>query len=126
MPSVRGGFSQPRCGATPNSDLPVSLARKLQALNVIEFPGLEFTVYRVGLLPRQVQMYGLACKATQRVARAILHVSHGRRGWTHVIAAGGEPANIHVAMPAKLIENRNSNRHLSDYRPFCHIDIFLR
>jgi hypothetical protein len=39
--------------------MPISLARKLQALKVIEFPDMEFAVYRVGLLPEQVRMHGL-------------------------------------------------------------------
>jgi hypothetical protein len=39
--------------------MPISLSRKLQALRVIEYTDLEFAVYRVGLLPDQVRMYGL-------------------------------------------------------------------
>lgn len=39
--------------------MPVSLTRKLQALQAIEFPELEFRPYRVGLIPDQVREYGL-------------------------------------------------------------------
>lgn len=39
--------------------MPISLARKLQALKVIEFPELEFEVHRVGLTPDQVRVHGL-------------------------------------------------------------------
>lgn len=39
--------------------MPVSIARKLQALAVAVFPGLAFEVRRVGLLPENVREYGL-------------------------------------------------------------------
>jgi hypothetical protein len=39
--------------------MPISLARKLQALKVIEFGELEFEVHRVGLTPDQVRVHGL-------------------------------------------------------------------
>jgi hypothetical protein len=39
--------------------MPISVARKLQAFKVIEFPQLVFEVHRVGLTPDQVRMYGL-------------------------------------------------------------------
>lgn len=35
--------------------MPISIARKLQALKVIEFPDLDFHVYRVALTPEQVR-----------------------------------------------------------------------
>jgi hypothetical protein len=37
----------------------ISVSRKLQALRVLEFGGLEFQVHRVGLTPDQVREYGL-------------------------------------------------------------------
>lgn len=37
----------------------VSIARKLQGLQVAKFPGLRFEVHRVGLLPEHVRTYGL-------------------------------------------------------------------
>lgn len=39
--------------------MPVSVARKLQALKVLSFPQLDFQVHRVGLTPDQVRLYGL-------------------------------------------------------------------
>lgn len=39
--------------------MPISLARKLQALKVIEFDQLDLQVHRVALLPDQVREYGL-------------------------------------------------------------------
>ena len=39
--------------------MPISLARKLQALKAVKFPKLEFHVHRVGLTPEQVKEYGL-------------------------------------------------------------------
>lgn len=39
--------------------MPVSLARKLQALKVLHFSELQFQVHRVGLTPEQVQRHGL-------------------------------------------------------------------
>jgi hypothetical protein len=39
--------------------MPLSVARKLQALKVGFFPGLEFEVHRVALTPQQVREYGL-------------------------------------------------------------------
>lgn len=38
-------------------NMPIHVARKLQALKDIEFPGLEFRVYRAGLTPRQVRRF---------------------------------------------------------------------
>jgi hypothetical protein len=40
--------------------MPISLARKLQALKLIQFPDMEFKMYRMGLLPEQTRMYGFA------------------------------------------------------------------
>lgn len=39
--------------------MPISVARKLQAFKVLLFPDLEFAVYRVALTPDQVREYGL-------------------------------------------------------------------
>ena len=39
--------------------MPISLTRKLQALQVIEFPEMEFESHRVALSPDQVREYGL-------------------------------------------------------------------
>lgn len=39
--------------------MPISLARKLQALRAMKFPQLDFEVHRVGLTPEQVLEYGL-------------------------------------------------------------------
>ena len=39
--------------------MPISLARKLQALRVIQFPDIQFAMHRIGLLPEQVRMHGL-------------------------------------------------------------------
>ncbi|WP_405750031.1 hypothetical protein OHA19_10575 [Streptomyces sp. NBC_00012] len=39
--------------------MPISVARKLQAFQVLEFPDLEFEVRRVALAPAQVREYGL-------------------------------------------------------------------
>jgi len=39
--------------------MPISISRKLQALKVLKFPGLEFQVRRVALTPDQVREYGL-------------------------------------------------------------------
>ena len=51
--------------------MPISLTRKLQALQVIEFPEMEFEVHRVALVPDQVREYGLPStplKATEKRA----------------------------------------------------------
>ena len=51
--------------------MPVSIARKLQALQVALFPGLRFEVHRVGLTPEHVRDYGLPStplKATEQRA----------------------------------------------------------
>ena len=51
--------------------MPVSIARKLQALQVALFPELRFEVHRVGLLPEHVRAYGLPStplKATEKRA----------------------------------------------------------
>ncbi len=51
--------------------MPISIARKLQAFQALEFPGLEFEVHRVALTPDQVREYGLPStplKATERRA----------------------------------------------------------
>lgn len=51
--------------------MPISLARKLQALHALKFPDTPFSVYRVGLTPDQVREYGLPStplKATERRA----------------------------------------------------------
>jgi hypothetical protein len=51
--------------------MPVSIARKLQALQVALFPSLRFEVHRVGLLPEHVRTYGLPStplKATEKRA----------------------------------------------------------
>jgi hypothetical protein len=39
--------------------MPISVARKLQALQALHFPGLYFQVYRAALTPEQVGEYGL-------------------------------------------------------------------
>lgn len=39
--------------------MPISLSRKLQGLQALLFPDIEFAVYRVGLTPDQVREYGL-------------------------------------------------------------------
>jgi hypothetical protein len=39
--------------------MPISLARKLQALQAVEFADLDFQIHRVGLTPDQVRLYGL-------------------------------------------------------------------
>jgi hypothetical protein len=39
--------------------MPVSIARKLQAFTALHFPGLRFQVYRAALTPTQVGEYGL-------------------------------------------------------------------
>ena len=39
--------------------MPISLSRKLQALEAIEFPGLEFKVVQAALLPEQVREFDL-------------------------------------------------------------------
>jgi hypothetical protein len=39
--------------------MPISVARKLQALQALHFPGLRFQVYRAALTPAQVGEYGL-------------------------------------------------------------------
>lgn len=39
--------------------MPISIARKLQAMETSLFPGLQFAVYRVGLLHEHVAEYGL-------------------------------------------------------------------
>jgi len=39
--------------------MPVSVARKLQAFKACEFPDLAFEVHRVALVPEQVNLYGL-------------------------------------------------------------------
>jgi hypothetical protein len=39
--------------------MPISVARKLQALQALHFPGLCFQVYRAALTPDQVREYGL-------------------------------------------------------------------
>lgn len=39
--------------------MPISVARKLQALNTLSYPALEFQVHRVALTPTQVREYGL-------------------------------------------------------------------
>lgn len=39
--------------------MPISVARKLQALEALHFPGLHFQVYRAALTPAQVGEYGL-------------------------------------------------------------------
>jgi hypothetical protein len=39
--------------------MPISVARKLQALKTLEFPGLNFEVHRAALTPDQVREYGL-------------------------------------------------------------------
>lgn len=51
--------------------MPVSVARKLQALKELEFPGLDFQVRRAALTPDQVRQLGLPStpmKATERRA----------------------------------------------------------
>jgi hypothetical protein len=51
--------------------MPISIARKLQALETSQFPGLEFEVRRVALLPDHVREYGLPStpmKATEKRA----------------------------------------------------------
>lgn len=51
--------------------MPISVGRKLQALETAEFPGLEFQVHRVALTPDQVKAYGLPSaplKSTERRA----------------------------------------------------------
>lgn len=40
-------------------NMPISVARKLQAFRVIQFPDLDFEVHRVALTPSQVGEYGL-------------------------------------------------------------------
>jgi hypothetical protein len=39
--------------------MPISLARKLQALKAVKFGALDFQIHRVGLTPDQVKLYGL-------------------------------------------------------------------
>lgn len=39
--------------------MPISIARKLQALKALEFSELEFRVFRVALTAEQVELYGL-------------------------------------------------------------------
>ena len=60
------------CDADPSGwQMPISIARKLQAFKVALFPGLRFQVYRVGLTPDQVRELGLPStplKATERRA----------------------------------------------------------
>ena len=49
--------------------MPISIARKLQALSTVAFPGLDFQVHRACLVPEQVRTYGLPStplKATER------------------------------------------------------------
>jgi hypothetical protein len=51
--------------------MPISIARKLQAFKALLFPKLEFQVRRVALTPEQVKLYGLPStplKATERRA----------------------------------------------------------
>jgi hypothetical protein len=51
--------------------MPVSVARKLQAFRVLEFADLDFEVHRVALTPEQVRAYGLPStplKATEKRA----------------------------------------------------------
>lgn len=51
--------------------MPISIARKLQALKAVAFPDLEFQVRRIGLFPDQVRAYVLPStplKATERRA----------------------------------------------------------
>lgn len=51
--------------------MPISIARKLQAFQALEFPELEFQVVRVGLTPDHVRAYGLPStplKATEKRA----------------------------------------------------------
>jgi hypothetical protein len=51
--------------------MPISIARKLQAFEALEFPGLEFEVHRVALTPDQVREHGLPStplKVTERRA----------------------------------------------------------
>ena len=49
--------------------MPISIARKLQALSIVAFPGLDFQVRPACLVPEQVREYGLPStplKATER------------------------------------------------------------
>ncbi|MBN1631744.1 MAG: hypothetical protein JW990_18470 [Thermoleophilia bacterium] len=39
--------------------MPISIARKLQALSTVAFPGLDFQVHRACLVPEQVRTHGL-------------------------------------------------------------------
>jgi hypothetical protein len=51
--------------------MPISIGRKLQAFQALEFPALDFEVHRVALTPDHVRMYGLPStplKATERRA----------------------------------------------------------
>jgi hypothetical protein len=60
------------CDADPAGwQMPISIARKLQALRAMKFPGLEVQVHRVALTPDQVRAYGLPStplKATEKRA----------------------------------------------------------
>lgn len=52
--------------------MPISIGRKLQAMQSLLFPNLEFSVYRVGLLHEHVRKYGLPStplKSTEKRAR---------------------------------------------------------
>lgn len=51
--------------------MPISIGRKLQAFQALEFPGLEFEVHRVALTPDHVRIHGLPStplKATEKRA----------------------------------------------------------
>jgi hypothetical protein len=58
--------------------MPISLARKLQAFKALSFPELEFRVHRVALTPEQVVLYGLPStplKDTERRADRWQHAT---------------------------------------------------
>ena len=67
-PMIVGCF----CDCDPSGwQMPISIARKLQAFRALQFPDLEFQVRRVALTPEQVRQHGLPStplKSTERRA----------------------------------------------------------
>lgn len=70
--------------------MPISVAHKLQAFQVLDFDDLDFRVYRVALTPDQVRQYGLPStpmSANERRADAWTHEMHVEQTEVDALAA---------------------------------------
>lgn len=70
--------------------MPISIGRKLMAFKTILFPELEFSVWRVGLLPEHVRAHGLPStplKATEKRADAWQQEMHVQQTEIDALAA---------------------------------------